>query len=599
MFSFNSPHGWCPVCKGYGVTHHEPEELTPEEEARMDGQIAQAIHEGEARECPACHGQRLNRDALAVFLGAKNIGEVARMPVNDAERFFSKLKFRGADAQIARDIIPEVLSRLKFMREVGLDYLQLGRSANTLSGGESQRIRLATQLGSNLRGVLYVLDEPTIGLHPRDNDRLLDTLDSLKAKGNSLLVVEHDEDTMRRADHIIDLGPGAGIHGGEIIAQGHWRQIAQAGDSATAHYLGHPMAHPLHGKWREVNPRNLPRLEMGGVSVNNLRGIDFSIPAGRLTVITGVSGSGKSTAMRGALIPAVREALQKRAGKAQAPLWKIAHADIFDAVFEVDQSPIGKTPRSTPATYVGFMDTIRQLFSRVPLARMRGYTHSRFSYNSKGGRCEACQGSGLIKMQMQFLPPAYVHCSTCDGKRFNAETLDILYNGKSIADVLDMSVEEAASFFAAVPQIARPLNLLMETGLGYLKLGQQSPTLSGGEAQRLKLVTELARRDLDNLRGPRRAFKPNLYCLEEPTIGLHMADVKRLIEVIHRLVDAGHSIVVIEHHLDLIAEADWIIDIGPEGGSGGGKIVYEGDIPGLLKNKKSHTARYLKAHLKA
>ncbi|MDK3160827.1 hypothetical protein QPK87_30350 [Kamptonema cortianum] len=359
------------------------------------------------------------------------------------------------------------------------------------------------------------------------------------------------------------------------------------------------MAHPLHGKWREVNPRNLPRLEMGGVSVNNLRGIDFSIPAGRLTVITGVSGSGKSTAMRGALIPAVREALQKRAGKAQAPLWKIAHADIFDAVFEVDQSPIGKTPRSTPATYVGFMDTIRQLF---PVCRWRGCAATRIPVSATTAKADAARpakapGSSKCKCNSSPRPMCIAPPATGKGSMPKPSTFFTMANPSPMCWTCPS--RRPPRFFAAVPQIARPLNLLMETGLGYLKLGQQSPTLSGGEAQRLKLVTELARRDLDNLRGPRRAFKPNLYCLEEPTIGLHMADVKRLIEVIHRLVDAGHSIVVIEHHLDLIAEADWIIDIGPEGGSGGGKIVYEGDIPGLLKNKKSHTARYLKAHLKA
>lgn len=622
MFSYNSPHGWCPTCKGYGVVHREPDEMTPEEEAHLDGKIAQAIHEGQAHECPTCHGQRLNRDALAVRLSGKSIGEVAGLPVNDAESFFAKLKFKGGAAQIAQDIIPEILSRLKFMKEVGLDYLQLGRSANTLSGGESQRIRLSAQLGSNLQGVLYVLDEPTIGLHPRDNDKLLDTLESLKAKGNSLLIVEHDEDTMRRADHIIDLGPGAGIHGGEIIAEGHWKEIARNKDSATAHYLKNPMSHPLHGKWREIDTQAEGRkrhkknsatacvdtdtagfpvrfLEIKNARVNNLHGINFSIPAGRLTVVTGVSGSGKSTSIREVLIPAVREALNKRTDTIKTHLWQIAHADIFDAVYEVDQSPIGKTPRSTPATYVGFLDTIRELFAKVPSARIRGYTHSRFSYNSKGGRCEVCQGAGMIKMQMQFLPTAYVHCETCNGKRFNQETLDILYHGKSIADVLDMSVEEAADFFANVPPVARPLKLLLETGLGYLKLGQQSPTLSGGEAQRLKLVTELARRDLENLRGPRRTFKPNLYCLEEPTIGLHMSDVKRLIEVIHRLVDAGHSVVVIEHHLDIIAEADWVIDIGPEGGAGGGKAIFEGCVTDLLKHKSSHTARYLRKHLES
>ncbi len=621
MFSYNSPHGWCPTCKGYGVIHREPDEMTPDEEAQLDGQIAQAIHEGQAHECPACRGQRLNRDALAVRLSGKSIGEVAGLAVNDAESFFAKLKFKGGSAQIAQDIIPEILSRLKFMKEVGLDYLQLGRSANTLSGGESQRIRLSAQLGSNLQGVLYVLDEPTIGLHPRDNDKLLDTLESLKTKGNSLLIVEHDEDTMRRADHIIDLGPGAGIHGGEIIAQGHWKNIVHHAGSSTAQSLLNPMTHPLHGHWRGVvdheepdqdrkkkspaRPADSPTvkdpvlfLKIKNARVNNLRGIDFSIPAGRLTVMTGVSGSGKSTSMREVLIPAVREALKHRTAALKTGRWQIAHADIFDAIYEVDQSPIGKTPRSTPATYVGFLDTIRELFAKVPSARMRGYTHSRFSYNSKGGRCEVCQGAGMIKMQMQFLPAAYVHCEACNGKRFNQETLDILYNGKSIADVLEMTVEEAGGFFANVPPIARPLKLLIETGLGYLKLGQQSPTLSGGEAQRLKLVTELARRDLENLRGAKRTFKPNLYCLEEPTIGLHMSDVKRLIDVIHRLVDAGHSVVVIEHHLDLIAEADWVIDIGPEGGERGGKKVFEGSITRLLKDKSSHTAHYLRQHLK-
>ncbi|MDX2225973.1 MAG: excinuclease ABC subunit UvrA [Verrucomicrobiae bacterium] len=600
VFSFNSPHGWCPTCKGYGYkfSSSDPDnEGSSQEimdELKNEGQALEVGEEGEEDTvCSDCQGMRLNRISLAVRVQNRSIGEMARASVDEAHQFFRKLKFKGSQAVIARDLIPEILSRLEFMRRVGLDYLTLGRAATTLSGGESQRIRLAAQLGSNLRGVLYVLDEPTIGLHPRDNDRLLNTLEQLRDRGNSLVIVEHDDETMRRADHLIDMGPGAGTHGGQIIAQGHWKDLARKGGSMTADFLHEPMKHPLRGAYREISDKT-QWITLENVTKNNIFNLKVKIPIGKLTVITGVSGSGKSTLIREVLIPTIKLNLNEKSGKNQVDnKVKVLGIDQIDSIYEVDQSPIGKTPRSTPATYVGFMDTIRTLFAQTPMARMRGYTASRFSYNNKIGRCEVCEGAGAIKMQMSFLPTAFVHCEVCHGQRFNHETLEVVWNGKNISQVLEMTVEEAAEFFDRVTPLAMPLRLLMQTGLGYLKLGQSSPTLSGGEAQRLKLVTELSRRNLESTR--RKAhFKGNIYCLEEPTIGLHISDVKKLLEVIHSLVDAGHTVIVIEHHLDLIAEADYVIDIGPEGGSGGGKVIFEGSVDDLRKNIKSHTAKYLR-----
>ena len=558
----------------------------------------------------------------------------------DAAALVETFTFTGTQGIIARDILTEIKQRLKFMQEVGLGYLQLNRSADTLSGGEAQRIRLAAQLGSNLRGVLYVLDEPTIGLHPRDNVRLLDTLVALRDKGNSLLVVEHDDDTMRRADTIIDLGPGAGRFGGEVISQGNLQHILDDKNSITGHALRHPMQHPLRGSRRQLPeggasvplarkkrgasgslasktpsaatskeiPPDLPSpgwLTLTGATANNLKNITVQIPLSRLTVITGVSGSGKSTFLHSALLPAVKDALAKpikgKKKKTAPNPWKtLTGTEHVNAVYEVDQSPIGKTSRSCPATYVGILDDIRKLFAQVPLARARGYGPGRFSFNTDGGRCDTCQGNGEIKVEMAFLPTTRTHCEICNGMRFNSATQEIEFNGKNIGQVLKMSITEAADFFASQPRIARPLQLLAETGVGYLQLGQSSPTLSGGEAQRLKLVTELStgqgRTATERLRGLKNA-KRNLYLIEEPTIGLHMADVKRLIDILHRLVDEGHTVVVIEHHPDVFAEADYLIDIGPEAGAEGGHLVAQGTPEQVAQHKTSRTAPFLKAIL--
>ncbi|NOS70207.1 MAG: excinuclease ABC subunit A, partial [Verrucomicrobia bacterium] len=545
--------------------------------------------------------------------------------------FVRKLKFTGRAAEIARDIIPEIRERLKFLNEVGLGYMQLGRAVPTLSGGESQRIRLAAQLGSNLSGVLYVLDEPTIGLHARDNEQLLDVLQKLRGRGNSVVVVEHDEDTMRRADHIIDLGPGAGVHGGQVVASGTLAELMKHPESVTGQSLRAEKKFPARGERRMVSvAADVRRLKskteksqslltsaattgwltLRNAAVNNLQKVTVNFPLGRLVVVTGVSGSGKSTLIRECLLPELQAVLAvgRASSRAASPKsrdgsrGRSPHLSGFEplkAVYEVDQAPIGRTPRSIPATYVGFFDDIRHLFAQVPEARMRGYSASRFSFNSAQGRCPQCEGAGQIKLEMNFLPPAFVRCETCDGSRFNRETLDIEYGGKNIAQVLDLSVEEAMAFFSSVQKIKRALEALHDTGLDYLKLGQQSPTLSGGEAQRVKLVTHLLTGLKPGLDLPQMAnrlaniSKKNLFILEEPTIGLHSSDVRRLVEVLQRLVDAGHSVIVIEHNLDLIAEADWVIDLGPEGGAGGGEIVAEGTPEEIARIKHSHTGRFL------
>jgi excinuclease ABC subunit A len=622
MFSYNSPQGWCPKCRGFGELFYLPD---VDRGARADA-IEESWYEwqeGSREICPACQGARLNPIARAVRLvvgpkTAPTVEAFASMPVGDALNFFRKLKFKGHGALIARDILPEITERLKFLFEVGLGYLQLGRGVPTLSGGETQRIRLAAQLGSNLSGVLYVLDEPTIGLHARDNEQLLGALQSLKARGNSVLVVEHDEETMRRADHIIDLGPGAGVHGGSVVASGTLRELLRHPDSITGQCLRAEKKFPSRGKRRPVsattiagkskssgvsegNGRNLLAssastqwLTLRNASLHNLKNLAVSFPLNRLVVVTGVSGSGKSTLVRECLLPAVAPAVKQRKG--QTPNPNLSGQQFIQAVYEVDQSPIGRTPRSIPATYVGFFDSIRQLFALVPEARLRGYSPSRFSFNSAQGRCPECEGAGLIKLEMNFLPPAFVRCEVCGGSRFNRETLDIEFNGKSIAQVLELSVEEAIHFFEAFPKIKRALQALSGTGLGYLKLGQTSPTLSGGEAQRVKLVTHL----LTGLKEPdlfERVPRHNLFILEEPTIGLHIADVRRLVDVLQRLVDAGHSVIVIEHNLDLIAEADWVIDLGPEGGDGGGALVAEGTPEEVTRNKSSHTGQFLRRFL--
>ncbi len=608
LFSFNSPHGSCPECHGFGVVWKFAvnKRLESAIEIEMDVERQHEwIEEAEAKPCPSCAGSRLNPIARHVRINGCSIDAVAGLPARDALAWTRKQRFTGTHAIVAADILPEIAQRLSFMAEVGLDYLALGRSAKTLSGGESQRIRLAAQLGSNLRGVLYVLDEPTIGLHPRDNVQLLDTLEALKRKGNSLVIVEHDEETMRRADTIIDLGPGAGYRGGEVVAQGTLAEIIAAPLSVTGRCLREPLIHPTRGTRRPL--KEVTRwLELDGASLHNLKAVNVRIPIGRLSVISGVSGSGKSTLMRGVLKPAIERGLKRtvaaKSRRLESKTATLRGVEHLEAVYEVDQSPIGKTSRSTPATYIKVFDEIRKLFAQLPLARMRGYTASRFSFNAEGGRCESCAGQGVIKVEMNFLPTSYVPCHECGGKRYNPATLEVLYNEKSIGDVMEMTLAQAAEFFKAVPKVERSLTLLCETGLGYLKLGQPSPTLSGGEAQRLKLASELTR-GIGRARTARlrqqREPKSMLYLLEEPTIGLHMGDVCELLKVLHRLVDDGQTVVVIEHNLSLIAEADYLIDIGPEAGEAGGEIVAAGTPEQVAKSKRSRTAPFLRKVLQA
>ncbi|NLD69536.1 MAG: excinuclease ABC subunit A, partial [Limnobacter sp.] len=676
MFSFNSKIGWCPDCIGTGVRLPYVPKLDPKNRADEDsstdaiGHLAEKLADQLAAQaaaatsektapgispeattvvdepCPACDGRRLNPSALAVRLLDLSIAELTAMPVDDCLRWLRQLGFSGREQEIARDVLTEIRSRLEFLAAVGLGYLTLDRAAPTLSGGEAQRIRLAAQLGSNLQGVCYVLDEPTIGLHPHDNRILLDTLEALREKGNTLLVVEHDEDTIRRADHVIDIGPGAGRLGGRIIATGRHDELAKHPDSLTGRFLANPLPHPL------VPPRPVPAtgadsasiaegrpssptvaiastegagatsawLSLRGAHLHNLRHVNARIPLRRMTVVTGVSGSGKSTLARDVLLANVAALVHAR--NQRRPLPKPAGVDAIEGwegitrVLEVDQTPIGKTPRSCPATYVGFWDAIRRLFADTSEARIRGWGPGRFSFNTAGGRCEACAGQGQQTIEMSFLPDVKVLCDVCRGSRFNRETLAVLLRGKSIGDVLAMDVDEALAFFAAHPAIARPLQLLQDVGLGYLTLGQPSPTLSGGEAQRIKLVTELAKVRIDGagdgdddprvlrarakaLAAGRRLPPPpqTLYVLDEPTVGLHMADVEKLIRVLHRLVDAGNTLVVVEHNLDIWAEADWIVDLGPEGGAGGGRIVAAGPPAELAARGVTHTARALAGFL--
>jgi excinuclease ABC subunit A len=704
-FSYNSAAGWCPKCRGFGELFYLPDVER--------GANADAVEESwwswasEREVCPECLGARINPVARAVRLkvgpasrrplpgmshgesGQRDAGpaitDFSALSVEAGFDFFRQIRFKGRAALVARDILPEICERLKFLNEVGLGYLQLGRGMPTLSGGEGQRIRLAAQLGSNLSGVLYILDEPTIGLHARDNERLLDALEKLRARGNSVLCVEHDEATMRRADWVIDLGPGAGVHGGEVVAAGTLAELAKHPESVTGQCLREQAArkYPARGERRPVEMTNdewrmtkearspkpekatrnqanrasdfgidssfairhssFPWLTLHHAAKNNLRDLTVRFPLGRFTCVTGVSGSGKSTLIRECLLPALKSRITQHTsrsghedeGRGRAGAAGIRHPasgiepsisghESLAAVHEVDQSPIGRTPRSTPATYVGFFDEIRALFAQVPEARLRGYGPGRFSFNSPAGRCTGCDGAGQVKLEMNFLPPAFVRCETCNGLRFVPETLDIQYGGKNIAEVLDLSVEEALEFFQPHRKIHRALQALHDTGLHYVKLGQTSPTLSGGEAQRVKLVTHLLgglkpapetealpalRQDTDSRltphasrpeheddgRGRARlaAAKRSLFLLEEPTIGLHIADVRRLVEVLQRLVDAGHTVIVIEHNLDLIAEADWVIDLGPEGGAGGGRIMAEGTPVQIAQVKGSHTGRWL------
>jgi excinuclease ABC subunit A len=595
LFSFNSSHGWCERCFGTGL------ELRGFNEEQTGEEPWWSEAGGDARTCPACGGQRLNEVARNVRWRGRSIAELTARSVSSMRACLVNVKLDARQREIARDALAEIRARLEFLEEVGLGYLALDRSAPTLSGGEAQRIRLAAQLGSNLQGVCYILDEPTIGLHPRDNRVLLDTLERLARKGNSLLVVEHDEETIRRADHVIDLGPGAGTRGGRVVAAGTASDLARSRESVTGRLLAEPLRHPIAQR-RAVTQRS-PALTIRRASLHNLRVPSLRVPLGRLVVVTGVSGSGKSTLARDVLHDNLHAALGRRKGAKIA--WhgcrQIDGIEQVARVLEVDQTPIGKTPRSCPATYVGFWDDIRRVFAEAPEARMRGYTPSRFSFNTAGGRCEACEGQGLRKIEMNFLPDVRVTCETCGGRRFNPDTLAIEYRGKSIGDVLMMSVEEAVAFFTAHPRIHDALRLLEDVGLGYLTLGQQSPTLSGGEAQRIKLVTELAkvRSSPDSPRGNGSSAGGTLYVLDEPTVGLHMADVEKLIRVLHRLVDAGNTVVVIEHDLDVIAEADWVIDLGPEGGERGGRVVAQGAPEEIVRHaRSSHTARILRDFLR-
>ena len=614
MFSYNSKHGWCLSCVGTGLklsreqrkalddSVRDPDDKGremsfPSEEIDVDGLVDEA--------CPDCAGTRLNAASRAISFGGLPITDVARQSVSEARQWVERLVLEGREADISRDVITEIRNRLSFLEEVGLGYLTLDRAAPTLSGGEAQRIRLAAQLGSNLQGVCYVLDEPTIGLHPRDNGILLNALKRLGDKGNTLVVVEHDEDTIRRADHIIDIGPGAGRRGGELVAQGSAADLALVPASVTGRFLAHPLVHPLCSR-RDVLAGE-PHLHLKGARLHNLRDLDVKVPLHRLVAVTGVSGSGKSTLARDVLLANVQAAVAQRVSKAgrdaqsagRFPGWtgcrSLEGFQTIDRVLEVDQTPIGKTPRSCPATYIGFWDAIRKLFTETLEAKARGYAAGRFSFNTGGGRCPACEGQGMRTIEMSFLPDVKVPCDVCHGARFNGETLAVTWRGKSIGDVLRMEVDEAVEFFASMPSIGHPLQLLKDVGLGYLTLGQPSPTLSGGEAQRIKLVTELSKVRDDVARRGNKA-PHTLYVLDEPTVGLHMADVERLIQVLHRLVAGGHSVVVIEHDLDLIAEADWVIDLGPDGGSAGGQLVCEGP-PEKLVQAATATGQALKATL--
>ena len=534
------------------------------------------------RPCTDCGGSRLRSEARNVYIGNINLPQISEKSIGESLEFFQGLTLTGQKAQIAEKILKEIRERLEFLVNVGLNYLSLSRSAETLSGGEAQRIRLASQIGAGLVGVMYVLDEPSIGLHQRDNERLLNTLIHLRNLGNTVIVVEHDEDAIREADHIIDIGPGAGVHGGQVIAQGTAKEIMANPNSITGKFLSGEEKIEIPKKRTALDKSKL--LKLKGATGNNLKSVNLEIPVGLFTCITGVSGSGKSTLINDTLFPLAQNALNRAEKTDFAPYKSIEGLEYFDKVIDINQSPIGRTPRSNPATYTGLFTPIRELFAGVPEARARGYNPGRFSFNVRGGRCEACQGDGVLKVEMHFLPDVYVPCDQCKGKRYNRETLEIRYKGKTIHQVLDMTVEEAREFFDAIPMIARKLQTLMDVGLSYIRLGQSSTTLSGGEAQRVKLATELSKRDTGK----------TLYILDEPTTGLHFADIKQLLEVLHRLRDQGNTIVVIEHNLDVIKTADWIVDLGPEGGSGGGQIIATGTPEEVAKVKGSHTARFLK-----
>src|SRR5437016_4365575 len=615
-FSFNSPHGACPTCAGLGVLQATDPELVkmPAERSADEGVIAPRNEEIEssisARTCPDCHGTRLKPEALAVTLGGRTIAQVTQLSIVVAQQFFQKLASdtgaRSSQANmrpltdsgkvkhdpvvevmltererlIARQLLKEIQARLQFLLDVGLDYLTLDRAAASLSGGEAQRIHLATQIGSGLTGVLYILDEPSIGLHQHDNARLMKTLTRLRDLGNTVLVVEHDEETMRASDHIVDIGPGAGEHGGQVVAEGTYKEIMANTHSLTGDYLARRKRIPLPEKRREGNGRSLI---IKGAREHNLKNVTGEIPLGKFVVVTGVSGSGKTTLIPDILYRKLAHTFY-RAHEKPGAHDSIEGLEYLDKVIGIDQSPIGRTPRSNPATYTDAFTGIRELFARVPEARIRGYRPGRFSLNVKGGRCEACQGEGIVKIEMNFLPDVYVPCEVCQGKRYNREALEIHYKGKNIAEVLDMTVEEAMRFFAKVPAVFNKLKTLYDVGLGYIHLGQPATTLSGGEAQRVKLARELAR----------QATGRTMYILDEPTAGLHFADIERLLHVLQRLADAGNSSVVIEHNMEVVKSADWIIDLGPEAGDAGGRVIALGTPEEVAENEQSLTGYYLR-----
>ena len=564
---------------------HPFEGVLPNMERRYRETESNVVREELARymgtkNCPDCNGNRLNRAASNVFVADRRLPEIASMPIGAAQKFFSTLELPGHRGEIAAKIVKEVQLRLQFLVNVGLDYLTLDRSADTLSGGEAQRIRLASQIGAGLVGVMYILDEPSIGLHQRDNTRLLNTLTHLRDLGNTVIVVEHDEEAIRAGDYVVDMGPGAGVHGGHVVVQGTPEEVAACSESLTGQYLSGRRKIEIPEQRHPVDDQRIFRLL--GASGNNLKSVDLEIPVGLMTCITGVSGSGKSTLVNDTLYHLTARELNK-ASHEVAPYREHEGLQFFDKVVDIDQSPIGRTPRSNPATYTGLFTPIRELFASTPEARARGYKPGRFSFNVKGGRCEACQGDGVIKVEMHFLPDVYVSCDVCKGNRYNRETLEILYKGKSISEVLDMTVEEAVNYFAAIPTVYPKLKTLLDVGLSYIRLGQNATTLSGGEAQRVKLARELSKRDTGK----------TLYILDEPTTGLHFYDIEQLLKVLHRLRDHGNTIVVIEHNLDVVKTADWVVDLGPEGGSGGGEIIATGTPEQIAEHPRSYTGEYL------
>ena len=603
-FSFNSPHGACPTCAGLGVLPTvNPEHMDDLSTTVAINRPLQTVEDEEIESsvtlhvCPDCHGTRLKPEALSVTIGGRSIAQVVQLAIEQAQRFFKELSsnaqttlggheslvevaLTNRERLIASQLLKEIAARLQFLLEMGLDYLTLERTTASLSGGEAQRVHLATQIGSGLTGVLYILDEPSVGLHPHDNERLIQTLRRLRDQGNSVLVVEHDEETMRASDHIVDLGPGAGEYGGQVVAQGSYQEMMANPHSLTGDYLARRRAIPLPEQRREGNGRSLT---IKGARAHNLKNVKVEIPLGKFVVVTGVSGSGKSTLITDILYRKLARTFY-RAHEKPGAHDAIEGLEELDSVIGIDQSPIGRTPRSNPATYTGAFTGIRELFAKVPEARIRGYQPGRFSLNVKGGRCEACQGDGIVKIEMNFLPDVYVPCEVCQGKRYNREALEIRYKGKHIAEVLDMPVEEAMRFFAQVPAVYKKLKALSDVGLGYIHLGQPATTLSGGEAQRVKLARELAR----------PATGRTMYILDEPTTGLHFADIERLLQVLQRLVDAGNSVVVIEHNLDVVKSADWIIDLGPGAGDAGGRAIAQGTPEDVAEHVQSLTGAYLR-----